>query len=52
MCDVVLHQNYFYCYVQKDGLAVGAPTSSILSEFYLQYLEHNSLFNILNGQKF
>jgi len=31
---------------------VGTPTSSILSEFYLQYLKHNFVFNISNRQKF
>jgi hypothetical protein len=30
---------------------MGAPTSSILSEAYLQNLEHNSIFKILMEQK-
>jgi hypothetical protein len=51
ICDVVLSQNYFtflsFTYIQKTGLAMGAPTSSVFSEIYLQYLEHTQLFNIL-----
>ena len=38
----LLDQNYFRfnntTFLQSDGLAMGAPTSSILSELYLQYL--------------
>jgi hypothetical protein len=53
ICDVVLSQNYFTflssTYVQKTGLAMGAPTSSVFSEIYLQYLEHTQLYNILLG---
>jgi hypothetical protein len=30
---------------------MGAPTSSILSEVYLQNLEHNIIYNILVEQK-
>jgi hypothetical protein len=28
---------------QQDGLAMGAPSSSIISEIFLQYTEHNHL---------
>ena len=28
-------------------MAIGAPTSSILSELYLQYLENTTIFDIL-----
>ena len=39
----VLHQNYFYFdnkyYIQKDGLPMGSPLSSLISEIFLQYLE-------------
>jgi hypothetical protein len=39
---VLLKQNYFQfhdtIYKQKEGLAMGAPTSSIFSEIYLQYI--------------
>jgi hypothetical protein len=47
----VLGQNYFQFldsfYIQKTVLAMGAPTSSILSEIYLQYIEHTKIFEIL-----
>jgi hypothetical protein len=33
-----IHYNGLQC-VQKEGLVVGAPSSSILMEIYLQYLE-------------
>jgi hypothetical protein len=40
----ILKQNYFKFqnsfYVQNTGLAMGAPTCSILSEIYVQYVEH------------
>ena len=34
-------------YTQLDGLAMGAPTSSILSEFFLQHLENTQIYDIL-----
>jgi hypothetical protein len=47
----VLEQNYFQFqdsfYIQKTGLALGAPTSSILSEIYLRYVEHTKISKIL-----
>jgi hypothetical protein len=33
---------------QNKGLPMGAPTSGILSEIFLQYIEHNNIINILN----
>jgi len=51
LCNVVLSQNYFTflssTYVQNTGVAMGAPTSSVFSEIYLQFLEHTQLFDIL-----
>jgi len=42
--DVITHQNYFSnngeILIQEDGLAMGAPTSGLLAEFFLQHLEH------------
>jgi hypothetical protein len=39
---LVLEQNYFQhnkiFYKQKEGLAMGAPSSSILSEIFLQFM--------------
>jgi hypothetical protein len=34
-------------YTQTEGLAMGAPSSSMFSERYLQYLEHTKILNIL-----
>lgn len=43
ICNILTKQNYSQYedlqYIQEDGLDMGAPTSSILSEIYLQYLE-------------
>jgi hypothetical protein len=42
---LAIEQNYFHhnnlFYKQKEGLAMDAPSSSVLSELYLQFLEHN-----------
>jgi hypothetical protein len=55
LVQITLNQNYFQhrneIFQQKDGLAMGASTSSILSEVYLQNLEHNNIFSILMEQK-
>jgi len=44
MARLIITHNYFSFLdktnLQKNGLAMGAPTSSILSEIYLQYLEN------------
>lgn len=34
--------------VQEDGLATRAPTTSVLSESHIQYLEHYYITTILN----
>ena len=34
-------------YTQHDGLAIGATTSSILSEFFLQHLKNSKIYDIL-----
>jgi hypothetical protein len=48
---LILDQNYFQfmdkTYLQHDRFAMEAPTSSILSEFYLQYLESSRIYDIL-----
>jgi hypothetical protein len=45
-----LNQNYMqhndYQYKQNEGLAMGAPTSAILPEIFLQHSEHNYIVNI------
>ena len=47
----VLTQNYYgfkgKTYLQPKGLAMGAPSSSILSEMYLQHLENTKALSIL-----
>jgi hypothetical protein len=51
LTKVILDQNYFQynneLYSQNEGLAMGAPTSSILAEIYIQYLEHNGIIQVL-----
>jgi hypothetical protein len=48
-------QNYFQFdleyYKQNDGLAMGAPTSAILAEVYIQNMEHTQIYHILKTQK-
>jgi len=47
----VLEQNYFtyqnQSYFQNTGIAMGAPSSAILSEVYLQHLDHTEFIKIL-----
>jgi coproporphyrinogen III oxidase-like Fe-S oxidoreductase len=48
---LILEQNYFQhnnqYYKQKEGLAMGAPSFSILSEINLQFIDHNEILKIL-----
>jgi len=37
--------------LQKNGLAMGAPTSSIMSEIYLQFIENTKIYDILRYSK-
>jgi hypothetical protein len=39
-----------HCYF-TEGLAMGAPTSTILAETYLQHMEHKHLYQILLKHK-
>jgi hypothetical protein len=45
--NTILEQNYFQhhhkYYKQTDGLAMGAPTSAILAEIYIQNMEHTNI---------
>jgi hypothetical protein len=34
-------------YKQNDGLALGAPTSAIIAEIFIQYLEHTKIIEVL-----
>jgi hypothetical protein len=51
LLNLILEQNYFQFknqfYKQNDGLAMGAPTSAILAETFVQYLEHTVIYQIL-----
>jgi hypothetical protein len=51
LSKAIINQNYFQfmnqTYMQIEGLAMGATTSSIMSEVYLQFLENNGIYNIL-----
>jgi hypothetical protein len=51
LTKTVTSQNYYgfngKTYIQQKGLAMGAPSSSILSEIYLQFLENTKALNIL-----
>jgi hypothetical protein len=46
-----MDQNYFHfedrTYLQHEGLAIRAPTSPILSEFYLHFLENTTIYSLL-----
>jgi hypothetical protein len=50
-----MEQNYFLFdqkfYKQVKGLAMGAPTSAILAEIFIQHMEHIYLYPILRKQK-
>jgi hypothetical protein len=52
---LIVTQNYFKfqdkTYIQKKGLAMGAPTSSFLSEIFLQHIENTKIVNILHSSK-
>jgi len=49
--QVLVEQNYFrfqgIIYVQNEGFAIGAPTSSIFSEIYLYYIQNTKVFEVL-----
>jgi hypothetical protein len=51
LVKAVLEQNYFahnnIIYQKMEGLTMGAPTSSIFSEVFVQYLEHTQIAGIL-----
>jgi purine-nucleoside phosphorylase len=51
LTKTITDQNYFQFknvnYIQTEGLAMGAPSSAILSEIYMQFLQNNTIYNIL-----
>jgi hypothetical protein len=44
LLNAILEQNYLqfsnHFYEQDEGLAMGAPTSAVLAETFILYLEH------------
>jgi hypothetical protein len=44
LLNMILEQNYFQFnnqfFKQDEGLTMGAPTSALLAETFIQYLEH------------
>jgi hypothetical protein len=51
---LIIKQNYFelnFKFYQQSGLAMGAPSSALLSEIYLQHLEHNKAPDLLKTHK-
>jgi hypothetical protein len=55
IAQALIEQNYFQyqdtTYVKTEGLAMGAPTSSIFSEIYLQWLENTKMVDLLIKHK-
>jgi len=55
IAQTLLEQNYFRgrdtIYMQNEGLAMGAPTSFILSEVYLLYMENTTIYELLIKHK-
>jgi len=55
IAQTLLEQNYFRfrdtIYIQNEELAMGAPTSYILSEVYLQYMENTTIYESLIKHK-
>jgi len=53
--NLIIMQNHFSfqdkTYVQNNGPAMGAPTSTIISEIYLQSLENTKIFDILKEKR-
>jgi len=53
--DTITKQNYFLhkknIIIQKEGLAMGAASSSILSEIFLQHTEHSHLPRLTQKHK-
>ena len=54
-CDVITQQNYFTrngeILIQKEGFAMGAPTTGLLAEFFLQHLEQLQIPHLYDKHK-
>jgi hypothetical protein len=50
--DLITQHNYFIhnntTYIQQEGLAMGAPSSALISEIFLQYIEFTYLKSIVS----
>jgi hypothetical protein len=55
IAQTIVEQNYFRfrdtIYIQNEGLAMGAPTSSVLSEVYLDCMENTTIHELLIKHK-
>jgi hypothetical protein len=53
LTKLITKQNYFEMefYHQSEGLAMAAPSSVLLAEIYLKFLEHNQILNQLTNHK-
>jgi hypothetical protein len=55
MLNTVLEQNYTQFsnqyYKQNEGFAIGAPTSAILAEVFIQYIKFTKIIDILKGRR-
>ena len=53
LSKTIIEQNYLQfedlTYKQNEGLAMGAPASSISSEFYLQHQENSRIYDLLRN---
>ena len=53
--DTISEQNYFthkdQIIIQHDGLAMGAPFSGLISEMFLQHIEHSHLTHLTRKHK-
>jgi len=53
--DIITRQNYFahkkQIVVQHDGLAMGAPSSGLIAEIFLQHIEHSHLTHLTHKHK-
>jgi hypothetical protein len=56
LTELIIKKNYFELntnfYLQSQGLAMGAPSSALLSEIYLQHIEHNQILDLLIKQDY
>ena len=54
--DAITHQNYIsnngLIIIQKEGLAMGAPNSGVMAEFFLQIVENIHLAHLSEKHKF